>query len=87
MANHDELMLQMERDELEDEAAQVDAKLPVRRYAQLRNMAPQLVYYYIREGHLKPERCICGAKVLDVATADAFFKDKADKKKAVQHGE
>jgi hypothetical protein len=66
--------------ELEDiaEQAQEVGKLTPREYAKLNGMSPQLVYYHIRNKHLELEYCICGRKVLDVATADAYFKKDAD---------
>jgi hypothetical protein len=73
MPNTDELIEQMMRDELADAT-----KLTPIEYARLRGMKPQLVYYHIRQTHLKVERCICGRKVIDVATADAFFQPRSE---------
>lgn len=76
MANHDELMRQMEADELQDKAEHVTKLTPVE-YAKLRpGLQPQLVYYYIRNGKIKPEVCICGRKVIDIKAADEFFASK-----------
>lgn len=74
--NSDELLEQMLMDELGD--AQ---KLSPREYARLRRgkwqkLSPQLVYYYIRNGKIKQENCICGRVVIDVASADEFFEGK-----------
>ena len=77
--NLDELRQQMEEDDLADQAE--IGKLSVREYAKLKGMAPQLVYYYIRNGHIKQETCVCGRKVIDVAGADAFFLEKAEEKR------
>jgi hypothetical protein len=63
--------------ELEDIAEQADivGKLSPREYAKIRGIAPQLVYYYLRTGKLKEERCVCGRKVIDVAAADASLQE------------
>lgn len=69
--NIDEVIAQMVR---EDE---LDAtKLSPREYGLSHGIKPQLVYYYIRKGNLKLETCICGRHVIDVATADEFFKGR-----------
>jgi hypothetical protein len=46
-------------------------------YARAHNMQAQLLYYYVRAGHIKQELCICGRKVIDVASADAYLQQKA----------
>lgn len=79
MANMDELAEQMKRDELEDlheQASQGLAKMSVREYAKLKGEQPQLIYYYIRTGKIQEEPCICGRKVIDVASADAFMEER-----------
>lgn len=81
--NFDELKKLIEQDELED---QLDAalqgsngehgtKMTVIDFAKARKMQPQLVYYYIRQGKMKQEKCICGRWVIDVHTATEFFND------------
>lgn len=65
----DEFIRQMERDELEGAT-----KLSPRDYGKLRGIAPQLVYYHIRNGRIKKEQCQCGRSVIDVDTADQFFQ-------------
>lgn len=65
----DELIAQMQRDELEGAS-----KLSPRDYGKLRGIAPQLVYYHIREGHIKKETCLCGRSVIDIEQADIYFK-------------
>lgn len=67
--NSDELIELMKRDELEDMT-----KLSPRDYGKLRGIAPQLVYYHIREGHVDKERCACGRSVIDIDKADQYFK-------------
>jgi hypothetical protein len=65
----DELMARMELDELEGAT-----KLSPRDYGKMRGIKPQLVYYHIREGHVKMEKCLCGRNVIDVDLADQYFK-------------
>lgn len=88
MANFDELRRQMEQDELKD---QIDAtlagetkgeqtKMTVIDYARAKGMAPQRVYYYIRTGRIKQEKCICGRWVLDIRSAEEFFAPKEEDK-------
>jgi len=74
-ASTDELVKQMQHDELDGAE-----KLSIRDYARMRSMQPQLVHYYISQGRLKPETCICGRKVLDVKDADDFFATKKDRR-------
>lgn len=69
----DELIRQMELDELEDRAFEV-TKIKPREYGMLRGIAPQLVYYHIRQGRIKKETCICGSSVIDIDSADEYFK-------------
>lgn len=57
-------------------------KMPVREYAKFKKIQPQLIYYYIRTGKIKEEFCICGRKVLDVASADVYLAEKATKGRA-----
>jgi hypothetical protein len=70
--NLDELMAEMERDELED----ADFLTP-REFAKTLNMQPQLVYYYIRRGVIKDERCICGRRVVNVRAATEALQAQA----------
>lgn len=67
--NMDELIRQMELDEIADMT-----KATPREYGKLRGIQPQLVYYHIREGHIKKEHCICGRAVIDIDQADTYFK-------------
>ena len=68
--------------DIEDQAQEV-GKLTPREYAKLNGMAPQLVYYHVRQGHLKLEHCICGRRVIDVKLADEFFAEAARKKSGI----
>lgn len=65
----DDLIRQMQADELEGAT-----KLSPRDYGKLRGIAPQLVYYHLREGHLKWSHCECGRKVIIIDEADQYFK-------------
>jgi hypothetical protein len=69
------------RDNLDNFLPPEPTKLSVVEYARHRKMQPQLIYYYIRVGKLKEEDCICGRKVLDVATVDKFFTERDAKKR------
>lgn len=81
--NTDELLAQMERDELDG-----PPKLSPVDYGKLRGIAPQLVYYHIRQKHITTEHCNCGRKVIDVKEADEYFKSLEDKKKGkLQHAD
>jgi hypothetical protein len=64
--------------EIQDQVDEV-GKLTPREYAKLRGIAPQMVYYHIRNKHLEIELCICGRKVIDVKTADKVFEDRKRK--------
>jgi RecA-family ATPase len=65
----DELMRQMELDEFEGAT-----KVSPRDYGKLRGIAPQLVYYHIREGHITWTHCECGRRVILIKEADEYFK-------------
>ena len=65
----DQFIEQMKRDELEGAT-----KLSPRDYGKLRGISPQLVYYHIREGHIKWSHCECGRKVIVIDEADEYFK-------------
>lgn len=66
--NIDELMRQMETDEREDQRLITPVE-----YGHLRGIAPQRVYYAIRNKKLIPERCECGRKCVVKAEADELF--------------
>lgn len=51
------------------------AKLTPRDFAKEVGVAPQLVYYHIRQGHIEVVECECGRKVIDVEAAKAAFKE------------
>ena len=67
--NLDDLARRMELDDLDE-----NTKLSPRDYGKMRGISPQLVYYHIREGRLKKEKCLCGRSVIDVDVADQYFK-------------
>jgi len=62
-------------------------KMTVIEYARERGLQPQNLYYHVRVGNIKQENCICGRKVIDVASADAFLKEKAAKKEVRDDGD
>lgn len=66
--------------ELEDIADQADivGKLTPREYAKLRGMAPQMVYYYIRNKVVETEHCVCGRIVVDVKAANQAIQAKKE---------
>jgi len=49
-------------------------KLSPVEYGKLRNIAPQLVYYHLREEHIAWDRCECGRKVINIEEADKYLK-------------
>jgi hypothetical protein len=65
----DETIAQMQADE------EADAKLitPVN-YGKLRGIKPQLIYYYIRAGHITYMHCDCGRKVIVKEEADEYLR-------------
>lgn len=67
--NTDELFAKMLADEHEGAT-----KLKPIKYGKLRGIQPQLVYYHLRQGHIKTEQCLCGDTVIDVDLADQFFR-------------
>jgi hypothetical protein len=75
--NIDDLIAQMEADELEDKAQTTTHLTPIE-YAKLHNMRPQKVYYAIRHKKLEVEKCMCGRKVINIATADEYFGFKKE---------
>jgi hypothetical protein len=84
--NVDDLQEAIRQDELQDaheQAHQGVTKMSVREYAAYKKIKdPQLLYYYIRRGYIKTEVCICGRKVIDVASADSFLAEKTAKERA-----
>ncbi len=59
-------------------------KLSPREYGKARDIAPQLVYYYIRNKKIAVEFCLCGRKVIDVETTDKFFEAIKQKKQGLE---
>lgn len=49
-------------------------KLSPRDYGKLRGIAPQLVYYHLRQENLNWDHCDCGRRVIVIDEADQFFK-------------
>lgn len=74
----------MVEDEL-DAAREGLTSMTVIEYARARGIQPQLVYYYVRAGHIQQKPCgECGRKVIDIKTADEYLasREAADKGKA-----
>jgi hypothetical protein len=69
----DDLFDKFEQDDLEGAE-----KLSPRDYAKLRGMAPQMVYYYIRNGVVDTETCICGKRVVDVSATDEAIQTRKE---------
>jgi hypothetical protein len=68
-------------DDIREQAEEVGFLTP-REYAKIRGMAPQMVYYYIRNGVLETEHCRCGRRVLDVAKADNDLQAKEEARRS-----
>jgi hypothetical protein len=66
-SNTDELLAAIRRDELNDAE-----KLTPKDFAELVGTTAQLVYYWIKAGHIKTERCACGRRVVDVKEGLAY---------------
>lgn len=82
--NTDDFLARVQADELRDEleaARDGITKMSVREYAIARGIQPQLVYYYVRQGYIETEPCICGRLVIDVKSADDYLAAKAEKDK------
>lgn len=81
--NTDDIIAKMRADDLRDklEAAHGDGitKMSVREYALAHGIQPQLMYYYVRQGYVEQEPCICGRMVIDVKSADEYLAKKAEK--------
>lgn len=70
----DDLFKQIEADELADKIELTTHATPIE-YARSRGMAPQKVYYALRnhKDKLNTEQCKCGRRVLDITLADTYF--------------
>lgn len=78
MENLDEFMQRLEEDEKEEQRL-----MSFRDYAKHRKMAPQLLYYHLRNtkgfwGYV--ESCECGRRCIVVKEADEFFDAREAKK-------
>lgn len=74
MGGIDDLFRQMQEDELSDKVETTTHATPIE-YARARGMAPQKVYYALRNHRdkLNTEQCKCGRRVLDITLADNYF--------------
>lgn len=70
----DDLWKQIEEDERADKIESTSHATPIE-YAKSRGMAPQKVYYALRnhKDKLSTELCQCGRRVLDITLADIYF--------------
>ncbi len=64
--------------DIQEQADEVGYLTP-REYAKLRGMAPQLIYYYIRNKVVEVELCKCGRKVIHVKTVDRVLEERRRK--------
>lgn len=69
--NIDDLVAAMEQDELGDAEW-----LKPRDFAKLINVSPQLVYYYIRNGRIESQQCLCGNKIINRKQAQHIFNTR-----------
>jgi hypothetical protein len=89
MPGMDDLERQIKADEAADKEELTKAgvlRMSPIEYARKRGLQPQLVYYYIRAGHIKQEDCICGRPTIDIESADAYLAEKAKRDRAKQTG-
>jgi hypothetical protein len=72
--NTDDLIAQMKADDNEGAT-----HLKPVRYAHLRGIQPQKVYYWIRAGKIDYDYCVggCGERVIEVAEADKLLRPKS----------
>jgi hypothetical protein len=67
--NIDEFEAQLRRDETADQPLITPVE-----YGRLRGIAPQLVYYYIRNKKIDTQICPCGRRCIDKEAADEHFR-------------
>lgn len=74
MGTIDDFLREIEQDELNDKAESVTHLTPIE-YARLRGMAPQTVYYALRNhrDRIQAVNCQCGRRVLEITVADSYF--------------
>jgi hypothetical protein len=84
----DDLLKQIQEDELTDKVELTTHATPIE-YARARGIAPQRVYYALRNhgDELKTEQCKCGRRVLDITQADIYFGFKDDETEMVPGGD
>lgn len=68
----------LELDDIREQAELVGALTPIE-FARLNSMAPQQIYKWIREGHIKTFHCQCGRKVVNVEDAQAVVNSRRRK--------
>ena len=82
MANMDEEIARMEAEDALDAVKAGLSKMTVVEWARANSIQPQLVYYHVRTGKIKQEVCVCGRKVIDIASADAVLAEMETKARA-----
>lgn len=58
-------------------------KLSPLEFARLHKMRPQMVYYYIKQGVIETETCICGRNVVDVQAAIRALQERKKQRRKV----
>jgi hypothetical protein len=90
MGGIDDLFRQMQEDDLADKVELTTHATPIE-YARARGMAPQKVYYALRNHRdkLNTEQCKCGRRVLSISRADEYFgiKDELPNEEDAGDGE
>jgi predicted site-specific integrase-resolvase len=64
--------------DIKEQAEEVGFLTP-REYAKIRGIAPQMVYYHIRNKRIEVEHCRCGRKIINVEEADKVFESRKRK--------
>ena len=67
-----DFLKQIQQDD-EDDRIETQTKATPIEYARSRSIAPQRVYYMLRNKKLGDERCVCGRRVIDIQEADEVF--------------
>jgi hypothetical protein len=71
---------ELELAEIKDQAETIGFLTPIE-FAKLMGIAPQLVYYHIRNKNIEVERCRCGRRVVSVPHAQEALQKAARKQR------
>lgn len=74
----DDFLKRVQEDEEADKLETQTHATPIE-YARSRGMAPQRVYYHLRNNRLASSTCQCGRRVIDMAEADELFDIKRER--------